>query len=162
MFLIQCNLFTIRLFSSRSTFFFPLYNVEFQNKSYQLLPEVLFAIVINEIKRKIEREFIIENTVIELPRDNSQLIQRIKISLQGINLKGIEINDEEISYDYQQQDDYLQKLLKKKEMIDSYKRMIEKAKEIHPENKDKLDLIDLNKQNMFKEEELNKELSKQF
>ena len=31
---------------------FNTYGIEFQNKSYELLPEVLFAIVINEIKKK--------------------------------------------------------------------------------------------------------------
>ena len=32
------------------------YSIQFQNKSYKLLPEVLFALVVNEIKKKIERD----------------------------------------------------------------------------------------------------------
>ena len=40
------------------------YEVQFQNKTYQLLPEVLFALIINEIKYKLERQYIIKNTEI--------------------------------------------------------------------------------------------------
>ena len=43
------------------------YAVQFQGKEYQLLPEVLFAIIIDEFKQRIERKYIIKNTILELP-----------------------------------------------------------------------------------------------
>ena len=46
---------------------YTMYTVVFQNKTYQLLPEVLFAIIINEFKKVVEKEFIIQNTQIQIP-----------------------------------------------------------------------------------------------
>ena len=43
---------------------YKIYTVLFQGKEYQLLPEVLFALIINEYKQRIEREYIIDNTII--------------------------------------------------------------------------------------------------
>ena len=118
------------------------YPILFQNKNFDLLPEVLFAIIINDFKKKIEKEYIIENTEIELPTDNSTILQRIKISLQAINLKGIEITEnEEISYDYSLQGEMLQELLVKKQIIDEYNKMLNNAKVIYPEANDKLENI---------------------
>ena len=58
---------------------FKTYTVEYQNKSYELLPEVLFAIIIYDYKKKIEKEYIIENTEIQIPNNNSKIMGRIKI-----------------------------------------------------------------------------------
>ena len=100
------------------------YSVQFQNKLYNLLPEVLFGIVVNEIKKKVEREYIIEKTEIYLPSDNPKALHRIKISLQAINLNGIILSNEAISYDYENQGDFLEEILEKKEIIESFKHMI--------------------------------------
>ena len=95
------------------------YTIHFHNKQFDLLPEVLFALIINEYKKKIEREFIIENTIIEIPINNSRILQRIKISLQANNFKGIEIAyEEEIPYEYSQQGEYLEEIIEKKEEND--------------------------------------------
>ena len=59
------------------------YKIMYQGKEYELLPEVLFAIVVNEFKKKVEREYIIARTKIQLPSDNSKALQRVKISLQA-------------------------------------------------------------------------------
>ena len=94
--IIPCILFnrnTIQLFqeSSKTIHFiqkwienpenFNTYSIEFQNKSYNLLPEVLFSIVVNEIKKKVEKDYIITQTEIYLPSDNSEALQRIKNSI---------------------------------------------------------------------------------
>ena len=136
------------------------YQILFQGKEYHLLPEVFFAIIINEFKKKVEKHYIIENTVIELPTENSKTLQRIKISLDAVGLKNIEL--EEIDFDYSHQGELLDELLEKKKEIDSFKRMIERAKEINPSEKEKLETIDLNKKDMFKDEIFNTELSKNF
>ena len=141
------------------------YPIVFQAKTYELLPEVLFAIIINEIKKKIEKECIIQTTIIELPINDPKVLQRIKISLQGIKLNGIVISeDEEIHYDYQQQDYYLQEIIEKKNELDCFQQMLNKAKELSKteEEKEKINEIDLNKENMFEEEIFNLELCKRF
>ena len=63
--------------------------------------------------------YIIEKTLLELELpsliNHQKIIERMKISLQAINLKGIEINEEEITYDYSQQGNQLIELLQKQE-----------------------------------------------
>ena len=85
---------------------FNTYGIEFQNKSYELLPEVVFAIIINEMKKKVEKEYIIEQTEIQLPSDNSKALQRIKISLDSLGLRGILFND--FTFDYTHQGEFLE------------------------------------------------------
>ena len=43
---------------------YKLYSVMYQGKEYSVVSEVLFAVIITEYKRRIEREYIIENTII--------------------------------------------------------------------------------------------------
>ena len=139
------------------------YSLEFQNKSYELLPEVLFGIIINEIKKKVERDHIIEQTEIQLPSDNSKLMQRIKIALQAINLNGIELdNDKEITYDYSQQGEYLHDILEKKETVEGYQMMLKRAFKIQLNAQKELESIDIDKENMFNEDEFTKEVAKKF
>ena len=40
------------------------YSIQFQNKNYELLPEIFFSIIIHELKKKIEKQFIIKDTLI--------------------------------------------------------------------------------------------------
>ena len=85
------------------------YKVQLQHKEYQLLPEVFFALIISEIKNKIEREYIIENTILEIPSTNKEIIKRMKISLQAIEMKGVELEEyENITFDYSIQGEYLE------------------------------------------------------
>ena len=41
------------------------FEIIFQNKNYSLLPEVFFALTINNFKNNIEKQFIIENTLLQ-------------------------------------------------------------------------------------------------
>ena len=93
---------------------YKMYSVQYQRKEYQLLSEVLFGIIVNEFKERIERKYIIENTILEIPRDNKQLLQRIKISLESLGLRGIELDEEEIDFDYKEQGAYLHEIFEKK------------------------------------------------
>ena len=140
---------------------FILYTVKYQGKEYQLLPEVLFAIIISEFKQRTEKEHIIENTILKLPIENKKLLQRIKISLNAIDLKGIEIDEEEvIDYDYTQQGEFLHEILEKKETIEKQKRILERAKEINPLAEKKLDQINMNNENIVHDDNFELELSK--
>ena len=85
---------------------YTFYTVQFQNKEYKLLAEVLFALIISEFKQIIEKEYIIENTILELSTKNKKAIQRIKISLNALGLNGMEIDDNNILFDYSEQGEY--------------------------------------------------------
>ena len=89
---------------------YKMYSVLFQGKEYSLLAEELFAIIISEYKKRLEKEYIIENTILEIPTDNKKALQRIKISLNALGLRGMEI-EEEISYDYTEQGENLEEIL---------------------------------------------------
>ena len=136
------------------------YSIQFQNKSYELLPEVLFAIVIDEIKKKVEKEFIVDETLVEIPSRDYVVIERIKTSLESVGLKNIFINP--LTYDYSEQGEFLQDILEKKVNIESFKLMIERAKEIEPNAQKELETIDLNQQDIYKDDEFIKEISKRF
>ena len=70
---------------------YKMYDIEFQGKSYAVIAEVLFALIISEFKEQIEKEYIIEETIVQLPSDSHQLTNRIQISLESIGLKNIVI-----------------------------------------------------------------------
>ena len=56
---------------------FKYYNITFQNKQYSVIAEVLLALIIKEFKHKVEKEYIIEKTIIELPMENKIMNSRI-------------------------------------------------------------------------------------
>ena len=125
------------------------------------MPEVIFALIIYDIKKLIERNYIIENTIVELPTENKQILQRIKISLQAINLNGIQLDEnEEIEFDYDEQGDLLQRIIEKKEMYNEYQRMINRAFELQPTEEQKKKLEEMQKK-VYSDETFDKEI-KQF
>ena len=71
---------------------FKEYTIQYQNKEYNVIAELLFALIINEYKKKIEKDFIIDETIIYVPSHDNRLIQRIQISLESIELKNVIIN----------------------------------------------------------------------
>ena len=80
---------------------YKLYSIQCCNKEYEVIGEVLFALVINEFISKVEKEFIISEIIIELPNDNDQALSRIQQSLNILREKENEIIhlklDEDIS-----------------------------------------------------------------
>ena len=143
---------------------YKLFTVQFQNKEYQLLPEVLFSLIINVFKQQIEREYIITNTLIQLPITNNnenynKILQRIKISLQAINLNGILIeNEDEIDYNYQQQGELLYELLQKKDEYEKYHNLLQKSIQL-TQNKDQKQKLMQCIEKFSCEESFNKEIS---
>ena len=136
---------------------YKVFEITFQNKNYCIIAEVLFALIINEIKDKIERHYIITDTIIQLPEDNRIFLTRIKIALQAINLKGIEI-DETISFDYTKQGEILEELLEKNFITKKYYKMIEKARMI-ASNEQQLKLHSISK-SLLSKETFSKEIMK--
>ena len=112
---------------------FIYYTIEYQEKEYSLIGEVLFSIIINEFKKIIEKKYIISKTEIIVPSMNNLFINRIKTALKAIGLKGIEIPDEldkENELLYRKQGDILFELLEKYSDYLKQKSMLERAQKI--------------------------------
>ena len=58
---------------------FKEYTIQYQNKEYNVIAELLFALFINEFKKKIEKDYIIDETIVYMPFHHNLLIQRMKI-----------------------------------------------------------------------------------
>ena len=69
---------------------FKLYVIELYGKEYSVIAEVLFALIINEFKEQIIKEFIIENTTVKLPVNNLKVNSRIITALNAIGLQQIQ------------------------------------------------------------------------
>ena len=84
---------------------FKLYNIELYGKEYSVIAEVLFALIISEFKEQKEKEYIIENTIVQLPVNNLKVNSRLIIALNAIGLQEIQLKDEEeeINFDYKEQ-----------------------------------------------------------
>ena len=92
---------------------FKEYIIHYQNKEYSVIAEVLFALLMYQIKKKIEKDYIIAETIYELPTENKFFINRFTISLESIGFKGIEVEENEYKA-YKIQGDNLH------EIIDNY------------------------------------------
>ena len=132
---------------------FKLYNIEFYGKEYSVISEVLFALIINEFKEQIEKEFIIENTIVELPVNNLKVNSRIITALNAIGLDQIQLEDdeEEIEYQYKEQGEILQEIITKKQDWCKREKMIEKANEIVKEQK--MEEIHINNDSLLSEQD---------
>ena len=78
---------------------YKMYDIEFQGKSYSVIAEVLFALIINSFAEEVEKEYDIEDVKLNIPSKNEKLFLRIKIALQSIGLNGIAISERDIKYD---------------------------------------------------------------
>ena len=142
---------------------FTEHQIQFKNKDFQLLPEVLFAILISEFKNRIDKDFIINDTIVEIPSRDCLITERMRTSLQSIGLKNVFINS--FSYDYSKQEEQLNDLLEMKKEGDKCIKIIEKAIEMNPSAKEKIEEVRnkiLNEENMnvpMIQEEINKHLS---
>ena len=139
---------------------FKFYTIQFQHKQYSVLFEVLFAIIISEFKKSIEKEFIITKTIIEFEKENKIVKERIKIALQAIGLKGIIIKTRKTEYKYEDQGSLLNELLERINEYQHYQHMIEKAKEQSMDKIQKEELIHskriISNEESFYEEMINK------
>ena len=108
---------------------FKQYKINYQNKEYSVISEVLFALFINEYKQKIEKDYIIDETIVEVPTTNCYFVKRILISLESIGLKEININS--LIFDYKKQGEILHEIIEKKNEYNKYKNMLSRSKQTH-------------------------------
>ena len=138
---------------------YKIYSIHYFKKEYQVVAEVLFALILDEIIQKVKKEYILDKTIVELPMKNKTLRERINVSLDAIGMKGIEI--EEITFDYTPQGEILHELLEKKSEYEKYQRMIEKAKQF-TETEDERKRLNECQNKIYSEESFNNEIVKQF
>ena len=135
------------------------YSIIYQQKEYNVISEVIISLIINEFKQKIEKEYIIEETIIEIQNQNETLLKRIQISLQAIGIykQEIEILDDKLQKKYSEQGEFLNEIIEKKSIYDKYQRMIERAKQL-TENKHHLQLLESIQNKIVNEETFEKEI----
>ena len=46
---------------------YKLYSIHYFKKEYQVVAEVLFALILDEIVQKVKKEYILDKTIVELP-----------------------------------------------------------------------------------------------
>ena len=107
---------------------YKLYSIHYFKKEYQVVAEVLFALILDEIVQKVKKEYILDKTIIELPSKNKMFQNRMKVALDAIGMKGIRIG-KEITYDYSEQEEILEEILEKKELIEKRLKIVDKANE---------------------------------
>ena len=105
------------------------YQILFQDRSYSLTFEVLFGLIITQFKKKIEKNNIINKTIIELEIPNPIVLERIQISLQAIGFNDIKIKKRKTQYEYQDQGELLHTLLERYKEYQIYQRMIDRVKD---------------------------------
>ena len=130
--------------------YFKFYEIHFQGKKQFVIAEVLFALIIDVFKTAVEKNYILYNTHIVIPTDNALFIDRIQISLESIDLKGIILKDDIVGFDYQNQGLILHEILTKRNKYDKFKRKINKARTIISE--EKKHLLDYDENQPFDDE----------
>ena len=134
-----------------------LFTISFQQKEYEVLPEVLFALIINQFKKKMEKKYIIGKTTIENQSPKKTISNRIRISLQAIGLKINRLNTN-TDYDYSVQGTILQEILEKQEEHETFKGMMDRAKKTASQEVKKE--LRVSKENVFDEGEFNRHILK--
>ena len=106
---------------------FKKYKVSYQGKEEEVIAEVLFALFINKFKEKIEKEYIIDEVIVETAEEIYQSFSsRLTTSLKALGLKNIFINP--VDYpNYQKQGEILHDVLTKVREFKKYKSLLIKA-----------------------------------
>ena len=87
-----------------------LYTIEYNGNTYSLLPEMLFGLVMYQIKQQINEKYIIVSSIISIQQTlPKKFITRMKFGLQSVGFRGIYC--EKIDYDYTNQIKYVNEIL---------------------------------------------------
>ena len=62
-----------------------------QNESVEMLPEILFAHLINQLKKELQRKFIIKKFIIDIPSESYTVIKKLKEALFSIGIEKVSI-----------------------------------------------------------------------
>ena len=125
---------------------FKEYTIYYQDKEYNVIAELLFALIINEYTKKMEKQFILKETTFKLPekyQSNTNFINRFKISLESIGLKGIEFDDPE--FDYSNQAKILHTIIDNSSEYEKYKSIIQKKSTFQIDNSKPFTELEFNK-----------------
>ena len=63
------------------------YPINYQNKEYSTIAEMLFGLIIQEFVERVTKEYIIDHVVVHIPTRDYQAVERMKTSLKSIGLK---------------------------------------------------------------------------
>ena len=138
---------------------YKLYTIQLQKEEYQVVAEILLALILDDFIHKAKKDFIIEKTLVEFQNENKMLKERINVALDAAGLNGIEIG-EEITYNYEEQGNILNKLLEKKEAIEKRKKLIKQVNEHATEMNIKE--IEMNESQMLTSQDFNEELMNKY
>ena len=67
-----------------------LYPSCFKNKQYLITAEIIFALIINQYRKLIEQNYIIDETIIRIPTNSKIFLKRIGLALESLGLKETE------------------------------------------------------------------------
>ena len=126
------------------------YEIQYQGREYSVIAEVLFALIIKQFKERVENEWIIDETIVEVPSYDYVFIQRLRISLESIDMKEICINPS--TYDYEEQGSLLETIIEKRNDYEKYKKLISRANKIST-NSQKQKSIDIDNTKPFSHDE---------
>ena len=108
---------------------FKEYVIHYQNREYSVIAEVLLALMIYEIKKKVQRKVKLIQTRVHISDSfqNEVLNERMKIALDTIGLEGIEYKNI-LTYDYLNQGDIFNEIFEKNEEYEKYRKILHRAK----------------------------------
>ena len=138
---------------------FKLYTINYQNKQYSVIAEVLFAIIMYGFKNKAEKQYIIKSLKYVTP-SNQIFIDRMKVALDSIGLYTLDDNDSIPDFDYQSQGDILHFIIEKCQLYYKLKKKLnyaDKVMKLSPKNH----LLTFDNTQPFNENILD-DISKQF
>ena len=140
--------------------YYTFYITTFQDKEYDLLVEILFALIFEKFKQHIPDDVIISQTIIEIENQlDPKIYERIQIALKLMGMNNIHFNEKLVKYDYYQQGKILHELLEKQSMKEQYERLFEKAIE-RITNEQEKELLQQSKENVYDEITFQKEMRK--
>ena len=79
------------------------YSISYKTKEYLFVAETLLALLVQQFKQKIEKEWIIKETYFQIETENCFLIERITNALECCGLKNVIFQP--LTYDYSNQID---------------------------------------------------------
>ena len=118
------------------------YQIQYKEKHYSLFAEVLFALIIYQFKRILEKEWIIDCVKLDTQCiSNTKSIERLYISLEALQLpiktKEYQINDTHLQLQYQQQGELLNEIIELFEEYQKGKYLLERAESLQSNNQKK-------------------------
>ena len=126
---------------------YKLYHIQYQEKEYFAIAEVLFALIIKHFKSKVDNQTIFQHIDFELPKTTTQMFNnRLKMALEMIG--NHESSIDYVLFDYKEQFEIFNEIQTKYEEVQKFKNKLEKAKELVPYLKKK-ELLEFDKDKIY-------------